>query len=443
MRADAATRVTVAASGDHFLRGDERWFLLADTVWSAFYNVDAQSWTAYLGHRQRQGFDGLNLSVLPILHDMSDGDALPQPFRGLWDGTPRFGPIEADFAAHMGEMLADAVDHDFVPLIVLLWTDFTPGTEASSRAPRYAMPGDALGDYLASVVEAVARFDPLYVVSGDADFRSTETVDFYLRAAHQLRDLEPDAMVTFHMRDDELLPGTLADLPGPGFYSYQSGHHLARQHNAIDLATHYRSATIRRPIVNLEPCYEGHGHGFGTGRFTAVDVRRATWQSILAGASAGVGYGAHGVWQWHERGRTFNHAAFSGMPFDHRDALRFPGAADVAEARVVVDRLGLHDLVPRQDLLVGAHAGVRAAISPDRQLVVAFLPEANEVTIFVPTAGTEIERIDLATRRTSRPHVRVSQGELLVEMPADPTDALLIIRLAQPLPAVAHRQATA
>jgi hypothetical protein len=431
--------IQIAQTSDHFIRDDAPWFLLADTVWSAFTNVDPRSWTAYLGHRHRQGFNALNLSVLPILHDMTAAEALPEPFPGVWEGRPRFGRITREFSARMTGMLAEAQEYGFVPLLFLLWTNFTPGTIASARAPQFAMPADALDDYVGSIVEAVRRFNPLYVVSGDCDFRSAETKDFYARATNVLRGLEPNAVVSFHMRDDELLPPILADLPGPGFYSYQSGHHLAQQHNAYDFAEHYRAAQVRRPIVDLEPCYEGHTHGFATARFTAVDVRRATWQAVLAGASAGVGYGAHGVWGWHTRGQYFNHAEFSGMPFDHDDALRFRGAEDVAEVRVLVDRLGLHGLVPRQDLLRGAPEGVRAATSSNGEILAIFQPDANELTVAIPPAGVETERLDLARRRTSRPHTHAIENGLRIEMPADPTDALIVIRSAKPFPAIGAR----
>ncbi|MFR3924238.1 MAG: DUF4038 domain-containing protein [Collinsella sp.] len=52
-------------------------------------------------------------------------------------------------------------------------------------------------------------------------------------------------------------------------------------------------------MVNSEPCYEQMGASRNVyWRFTAQDCRASVWSSILAGASAGVTYGAHGVWNW-------------------------------------------------------------------------------------------------------------------------------------------------
>ncbi|MBC8932636.1 DUF4038 domain-containing protein, partial [Escherichia coli] len=61
-----------------------------------------------------------------------------------------------------------------------------------------------------------------------------------------------------------------------------------------------------KPVINSEPCYELMGYSRQKyGRFSREDVRKAAWQSVLSGAIAGISYGAHGIWSWHEEGSTF------------------------------------------------------------------------------------------------------------------------------------------
>jgi hypothetical protein len=66
---------------------------------------------------------------------------------------------------------------------------------------------------------------------------------------------------------------------------------------------YYRSAlnTLRgweKPLLNGEPNYEGFLTFGGNRRITRFEVRRVSWQSVTAGAAAGITYGAHGVWPW-------------------------------------------------------------------------------------------------------------------------------------------------
>jgi hypothetical protein len=85
-----------------------------------------------------------------------------------------------------------------------------------------------------------------------------------------------------------------------------------------------------KPLINSEPCYEGR-------RLQPEKVRRippgrdpeAAWTSVLSGASAGVTYGAHGVWNWKKKNSPCNRlwGRVSIPPFRWRKALCLPPAA--------------------------------------------------------------------------------------------------------------------
>ena len=67
------------------------------------------------------------------------------------------------------------------------------------------------------------------------------------------------------------------------FYMYQSGHRREEQNLPYVLAQNFCNKSVKRPVVNGEPCYEGHPYGFTkNGRFSAFDVRKAIWQSLLS-----------------------------------------------------------------------------------------------------------------------------------------------------------------
>ncbi len=74
--------------------------------------------------------------------------------------------------------------------------------------------------------------------------------------------------------------------------------------------------------------------------YSADEVYDACRRSILAGADAGITYGANGLWNWcRENGKPEGLAAqFYGVTAVWRDALHFPGAGRIAGLKELVDR---------------------------------------------------------------------------------------------------------
>ena len=69
-------KLELAPSRDYFLVEGKPFFYLADTVWAAFASVTIEEWARYLEVRRGQGFNALQISILPITHVMVIGEAL-------------------------------------------------------------------------------------------------------------------------------------------------------------------------------------------------------------------------------------------------------------------------------------------------------------------------------------------------------------------------------
>lgn len=418
--------LSVSKSGTYFLRDGRPFFYLADTVWAAFSNTTMDEWRAYLAYRRRQGFTALQISVLPILHDASASSLDLHPFetdeQGRWD----FGAPSRDYFAQAAEMVSVARDEGFVAALVLLWCNYVPDTWGAQRTPDVVMPSEAVVPYVEYVVRAFASYDPIYVISGDTDFPSERAMDYYATALRVVKDLSPQALTTLHLAPQTDLPDEFVRSPHLDFYMYQSGHHIEELNRAYTLAQRFAGKSVRRPVVNGEPCYEGHGHGHRYGRFSAFDVRKAIWQSLLSGAGAGVTYGAHGVWSWHTQGSAFTSESFSMRPFDWHEALRLEGAWDASFARAIVERydlIGLEALPNAQDV----SPEIRVAASADRSHIVAYIPYPTEVTLDVNGADEHTWTvIDMATRRWGDIPLSRSTGRLVVPMHEANSDILVI-----------------
>lgn len=418
-------QLTVAESKRSFRLAGRPFFYLADTVWMTFTHATLEDWREYLAYRRRQRFNAVQISVLPILHDMSAPALDVMPFErdahGQWD---YYRPSAAYFD-RAASLLQEACEAGFVPVLILLWCNYVPGTWASKKAPQTVMPHDAIRGYVTHVVDSFAPYEPIFAISGDTDFQTPEAIAHYTTALREVKARCPTALTTMHLAPQADWPDELVQSPLLDFYMYQSGHHLEELSRSYRLAANFAAKPVRRPVVNGEPCYEGHGHGHRYGRFGAFDVRKAIWQSLLSGAGAGVAYGAHGLWSWHRRGAAFTSEAFSMTPFDWHDALRFEGAWDASFARALVEQYALFDV----DAWPDAHDAspeIRVAASPERERVAAYVPYPTAVTLKAALPGYEWAAIDLAKRRWIEACVREDDGQTTVPMLAANHDLLIV-----------------
>ncbi|EAC5524850.1 DUF4038 domain-containing protein, partial [Listeria monocytogenes] len=58
-------KITVNQNKRTLLRDGQHFFYLADTCWSAFTSIQENDWITYLDKRKEQGFNTLQINVLP------------------------------------------------------------------------------------------------------------------------------------------------------------------------------------------------------------------------------------------------------------------------------------------------------------------------------------------------------------------------------------------
>jgi hypothetical protein len=372
----------LAVSDGAFAVNGSRSFLLGDTAWAALSGATDEEWLLYLRHRSRQGFNAAYMSVLPILHDRSSrGPAGPVPFdeelvrqEGRWELNPAFFD-------HLGRRVEQAAAEGIVCGLVLLWVNYVEGSWGAERTPGFVMPEEARRRYLAALGQVVADGSALLIVSGDARFDAGAELGTYVGFAKLVRETWPRSILAFHLAPDVVLPPELE--PMADALIYQSGHYGDRPALPRQLARHYRGIARDRPVLNAEPCYEAHRIGGGVGRFGRAAVRRQIWESVIAGASAGVTYGAHSLWGWHRNDAPFSSVHFSGQPLDWREALFLPGADDAAACRRITEHEGLLTLAkpdPAELSVAGEGWGAD-------QVVIGVDPLSGTAAVYLPQGG--------------------------------------------------------
>jgi hypothetical protein len=413
----------ISETRDHFVRDGQPFFYFADTAWLAFANARIEDWAEYLEYRRTQGFNALQLIVLPIPHDTSESAIGILPFDTRRDGSWDFTKINDAYFDRARYMLDMATAHGFIPVLAPLWCNYVEGSWASRSFEDKVMPLADVEPYMEYVVERFAEFQPVWIISGDEDFKN-ENADAYYRIMFDVVSRkDPDSLATMHLSSKVRLPDCWADHDNLGFYMYQSGHRRDRQDQPFVLAEFYGGRPVKRPVVNGEPCYEALGHPGEFGRYTSFDVRKAIWQSLLSGAKAGVAYGAHGIWSWHERGKGFTSAGNNDIPFHWSEALRLDGAWDAAFARWAFETHNLFDIEPA-DAVQNDTPEIRMARGG--RSIVIYSPYTTNIVVDQDLGEYEWSVVGLANRRFARPLVDGSGQEWRLRMHEANCDMLFI-----------------
>lgn len=418
--------VKVSKGKSYFEHEGKPLFLLGDTIWTAFSNIAIEEWKEYLDYRSTQGFNMLQINIL-TQWDAGKSDLNIYPFEMDSDGRFDFSKINEEYFKRAQDMLAIAVDKGFVPALVVLWGNYVKDTWMSDNNPINIIPLELVKPYVEYAVKAFSKFKPIYMVSGDTDFRTETTTEYYMTAVNTIRELDPEALFTAHICGGVTsVPEAMTKDGAMDFYAYQSSHNIESQDFAYTLAEAFYQAPVKKPVINSEPCYESHSFGGKYGRYDEFQVRRAIWQSLLSGAQAGVTYGAHGVWGWYTEGKEFYNLSYGGRPFNWRTALRLKGAWDASYAKWVFENYGLFDIEPKQNLILNDTKEIRMSMSKDSEKIVVYVPYTTDVKIAMDLSAYDFSIITLEDRYIVKPVVTVEGDITTVRMHEFNSDALII-----------------
>lgn len=420
----------LSRKGTVFLNNGKPFFYLADTCWSAFTNITMDEWNYYLDYRSSQGFNVIQINVLSQW-DASGSDLNIYPFPITKNGhqySYDYSKLNDAYFDRAEKMLQAVVDRGMIPALVLLWSNYVPDTWAANMAINNQFPYEQLDNYISYVTERFKKFHPIYFVSGDTDFPTEETIRYYDKVFKVAKQHDPSAMYSFHIK------GRLAEIPEQflnkiDFFSYQSGHNLAGQATAYTIPIQLRKQGFDRPIINTEPCYEQISYSRNLyGRYTARDVRKASWSAVLSGANAGITYGAHGIWSWHRTGYSFGIVEGEGFdsPFDWRDALHFDGANDIAYLKKIITSYFPAGISPVNVKLKNEDS-IRIGINSKKDRYAIFLPTNTKLDISdlgLSSDDVTATSFDLATR--SR-HPLLFEDKTHIGLSKSQADSIIIL----------------
>jgi hypothetical protein len=307
-------------------------FYLADTAWAIASWGTPEEWRRYLDRRAAQGFNVVQVNLLPWwwrgeaaeAHPLGDRDAAGNyPF--LEDDPARPNPAYFD---RVEQFVAMAAERGLFVCLVLLW-----GGHGGERMLSSHLSCEQAATLARFSVEQFCAYPVLWSVAADGDY--TADLDRWEAVGAAVEAADPHGHpTTVHLGTAMNWHFLFHHSPWHDFHMLQTGHYRNTFHDIAALPAAYRALEPAKPVINGEPCYEGapanDPPGWGA-PFGAADVRRAFWTSVLSGATMGHTYGAHPIWTWRRAGdaepglRILRYGSTTWT-----EALEFPGAAQTA-----------------------------------------------------------------------------------------------------------------
>jgi len=315
-------------------------FWLADTAWNGVLLAKEADWTRYLETRRKQGFTAIQFVCT---HWRGSGkDAAGET---AFTGTDKV-TLNPAFFQRLDAKVAAINEHGLVAAPVILWalTKDDPGQklseEAAARVARY-------------IAARWGAHQVVWFLGGDGRYAGKEAARWH-RIGRAVFPEPRSRLVTMHPCGQSWIAPDFRDEPWFDLVGYQSGHGDSEQHLkwlAFGPPASGWQKEPARPVINLEPNYEGHPSYHSKSRFTDAEVRRAAWWSLLVAPTAGVTYGNNHIWVWPYKTRVpENHGNIGPVePWDC--GLDMPGIRGMTILRGFFASLPWHRLRPDQGLL--------------------------------------------------------------------------------------------
>ncbi|HWN94364.1 MAG TPA: DUF4038 domain-containing protein [Methylomirabilota bacterium] len=376
--------VRVSRDGFSFEHDDATpFFWLADTAWNGALLSTLPDWNSYLQTRAAQKFSAVQW-VATQWRAAPDGDAKGEV---AFTGKEKIS-VNPEFFRRL-DAKADAVNRaGLLNVPVLLWAI---GGHSADKNPGAFLPEDQailLARYM------VARWQGnavAWMLGGDGHYFGSEGEKWRRIGRAVFNDIA-HAPVTMHPKGRHWVWSEFKDEKWIGFIGYQSGH--GDSDEALSWLTRGPltqdwEKTPHHPLINLEPPYEGHLAYESKTPFSANLVRRTMYWSLLNGPTAGVSYGAHGVWGWDDGTKPPTDHPNTGTPLPWKKALTMPGAEQMPHMVSFFTSIDFHQLRPLPGAVVNNPGNqaprkyIAAARSVKGDLTVVYVPEERTVEILL------------------------------------------------------------
>ena len=356
------------------------WRVQADAAWLMSSEATAPEVDTYLAKRRAQGFNSFYLMAMVHPGGYSAATHAPNDRRG----DPPFA-TPGDFSSAgmsaasrrywswIDTIVAKAAAQHMVVMLAYTYLGYMGGDQGwyrtvldqSSRAALYNW-----GAWLGNRFRAARNL----IWLGLGDYAPADGSEGALRAraiADGIKSAGASQLFMAEASSPDSIPGTVQDFGAivdqNSFYGYGPGG-MGWVYITADRAWTLSPA---RPAWMQEGTYEYENN---QGHFSAEpwDTRRGRFWSVLAGGTAGDGFGSKDVWQWQNIPRSLSSpgAEYSTLAFELFRTLPW---WELRPSGVAPGQAGT-DLVPSGQGAWGSPSYITSAVTSDRRWLLAYVP---------------------------------------------------------------------
>lgn len=395
-------------------------FYTACTAWNgALKSTDAE-WNTYLKDRVANHYN-----VIQFTTTQWRGASTNSAGQVAFTGSGRIS-INPAFFQHLDKKVDEINAHGLVAAPVLLWAlQSGPGRELS---PGYHLP-DAEAILLAKYM--VARYgghQVIWILGGDGKYIG-EYEQRWKNIGRGVFGKPHPGTVALHPQGQSWIGKEYAQEDWVDILGFQTGHNASsytmKWITEGPVATEWTHLPPKA-FINMEPVYEDI-----LPTTHAPEVRNASYWSVFSTPTAGITYGANGIWPWLRPGEEIeNH----GKPHILRpwyESIKLPGSVQIGYLAEFMRKYNWWQLKPAQELLVEnkeAAEFISLARSDDRSTLMAYLPKPATVKIYTPTGSTYLGQWFDPAKNTYTPATLSYKSGVLEATTTEAGDRVLVLK---------------
>ena len=339
-------------------------FYLGDTAWEITWKSYKEQVYEYISDRKNKGFTTIQVVALSHQVLLPNGGIMNRYHETAFLNN-NYSDINPKYFDYLDFIVNTANDSDLIVALVPLWAYF-------SEIPHY-YPPDPNYNYHLTIPQSFnlakylgarySGFQTMWIIAGDNVYETDTIKQFWSEFANIIKKSNGNTQLntchtgawfidrvvgSFDFFDDEKYSWL-------DFHMYQSSH-TAGTDGTWEVAERGMNLNIPKPILNGEPCYEdiynnlwlpGDTSHVKSFRISPINVRQASYESILNGARVGITYGGNGVWQW----------STNEMPGPHLsrlkvlDAIKMPASNHMTILKNIMEKYKWYSFVPKQEYI--------------------------------------------------------------------------------------------
>ncbi len=431
-------RVSADGRSLEYKNGDA-FFWLADTGWELLHRLDKNEVDYYLETRAKQGYNVIQLAILPDLNQLTEpnrnGD-LPLVDHDL-------GKPNEKYFQFVDYVIQKAAGLGLIVAMLPSWGDswsqqpqpFKNAYFTTEKAYTYCK-------YLGSRYKD--HWNIVWIMGGDRNPETSRDYDVIRSEVKGLKDGDHgNHLITYHPGGDCSSSSFFHDEKWLDFNMTQTGHsdkmvptYLYALNNysmspvkpCLDGEPRYEDLPIRFWEMKLDSAYQTNAYEIADsitpyGYFNDFDVRTAAYWSVFSGA-CGHTYGNGSVWCFWQKGGF----APLAVKYSWQKAMNSPGSVQLGYLRILIEQFGINKFVPDRNVITNnPFAGqnyIAAIRAKDGSTILVYSPNGDKFKVsltkmkagkilarwFNPRDGSFSERKAVETAQLNAEFVPPSKG---------------------------------